>query len=164
MIKKNDGKKKIAAADAFIVILLLLSIAAMGVRIAIGSGGLLSTSEHGEFLVSYVVSGIKSEYSDAFSGGREFYLEDGEKFGVLCDGAAFTPAKMYTENADGICRTVYATDGTVDIKGVATVRGTMTDSGFLLGGSKYIAANMPLTVSSPDITVTITVTDITTAQ
>lgn len=160
----KENKKRIAAADAFIIILLLLSIAAVGVRITFGSRGLLSANERGEFLVSYVVSGIKSEYSDAFSAGREFYLENGEKFGVLRDGAVFTPAKTYTENYDGICRAVYASDGTVDVKGTATVSGTMTDSGFLLGGSRYIAANLPLTISSSDITVTITVTDITTVQ
>lgn len=164
MKKKNEDKKRIAAADAFIILLLLLSIAAVAVRITVGSGGLLSSNERGEFLVSYVVSGTKSEYSDAFSAGREFYLESGEKFGVLREGAVFTPAKIYTENADGICRAVYASDGTVDIKGTAAVRGTMTDSGFLLGGSRYIAANLPLTISSSDITVTITVTDITAMQ
>lgn len=164
-MKKNvEGKKRIAAADAFIILLLLLSIAAIGVRITVGSGGLLSADERGEFIVSYVVSGTKSEYSDAFSGGRAFYLENGEEFGVLREGAVFTPAKTYAENADGTYRAAYASDGTVDVKGTATVSGIMTESGFLLGGSRYIAANLPLTISSSDITVTITVTDITAIQ
>lgn len=161
---KSEGDKKPAAADAFIIILLLICIAAVGVRIAVGNGGLLSTDKSGEYLVSYVVTGIKSEYTESFSEGAEFYLENGEHFGTLRSGAVFTPAKTYTENSDGALRAVYATDGTVDVKGVALVRGTMTDSGFLLGGIRYIAPNLSLTASSSDITVKLTVTDITPAQ
>lgn len=156
--------KKTAAADAFIIVLLLICIAALGVRIALGSGDLLSSDGSGEYLVSYTVSGIKGEYSELFSEGKEFYLEDGERLGELRSGAVFTPAKTYTENSEGELKVTYATDGTVDVKGAALVRGAMTESGFLLGGNRYIAANMPLSVSSTDITVTITVTDIIPAQ
>ena len=164
MSNNAENKKKTAALDVFVIILLLVCIAAIGVRVTVGSGGLLSTDERGEFLVSYVVSGIKSEYSDAFSEGKEFYLEDGEKFGTLASGAVFTPAKLYSENADGEYKTSYATDGTVDIKGTAVVTGSMSESGFLLGGNRYIAANMALKISSSDISVTVTVTDITKIQ
>ena len=42
--------------------------------------------------------------------------------------------------------------------------GKMTDNGFMLGGKVYAAANSQFTVSSGDIKVTITVTDIAKAQ
>lgn len=164
MSKKTDKTRRFAAIDAMIVILLLVCIACVGVRMAVGRGGLLSADGQGEYLVSYVVSAIDGEYSDCFAEGKKFYLEDKSEFGTLTAGASFTPAKHYTENADGLYTAVYVTDGTVDVRGTALVKGVMTDSGFLLGRSRYIAANSTLTVSSSEITVNITVTDITKAQ
>ena len=83
---------------------------------------------------------------------------------MLSKDAVFTPARLYGENSDGVYVASYATDGRVDVKGTAVCRGKMTDNGFMLGGKVYAAANSQFTVSSGDIKVTITVTDIAKAQ
>ena len=158
------GANHFAAIDALIIILLMLCVAGIIVRTAMGSGGLFATQDRGSYLVSYMVTGIRGEYSDCFSEGKEFYFENGEAFGTLTDGAVFTPARLYGEDADGKYVPSYAADGRVDVRGTALCEGKMTDEGFMLGGSIYTAANSRFTVSSGDITVDIVITDIAKAQ
>jgi len=157
------SKVKIAAVDVLIVLLLILCLAGVCVRIAVGENGLFSGEEKGSYIVSYVIEGEKDEYSSYFSEGCEFYLENGDRFGALSGNATFTPAKIIGENSRGEAVISYADDGTVDITGTFLVRGTMTESGFLLNSNTYIAPNMTVTVRSSDITSNITVTDITKA-
>ena len=156
----NQQKKKIAAVDVLIILLLMLCLAGVAVRIAVGENGLFSKDEKGSYMVSYVIEGENDEYSSYFSEGAEFYLENGDRFGTLSGNATFTPARIIGENSRGEAVISYASDGTVDISGTFLVRGTMTQSGFLLNSNTYIAPNMTVTVGSSDITATITVTDI----
>jgi len=71
------SKVKIAAVDVLIVLLLILCLAGVCVRIAVGENGLFSGEEKGSYIVSYVIEGEKDEYSSYFSEGCEFYLENG---------------------------------------------------------------------------------------
>lgn len=159
--KENIQKKRRATAvDILIAVMLLLCLAGIGVRIAVGDGGLFSSDKKGTYLVSYTVCAERDEFTNCYSEGREFYLENGDTFGTLTGNATFTPAEMLTENSRGEAVLGYATDGTVDVSGTFLVKGTMTDSGFLLNSNTYIAANMTLTVSSADITSEIIITDI----
>ena len=156
----DQSKKRIAAVDVLIVLLLILCLAGIAVRIAIGENGLFSKDEKGSYIVSYVIEGEKDEYSSCFSEGCEFYLENGDRFGTLSGNATFTPAKIIGENSRGEAVISYASDGTVDITGALLVSGTMTESGFLLNSNTYIAPNMTVTVQSSDISSEITITDI----
>ncbi|MBQ3526969.1 MAG: hypothetical protein IJA52_00225 [Clostridia bacterium] len=159
----NQPQKRIAAVDILIILLLVLCLAGVAVRIAIGENGLFSREEKGSYAVSYIIEGEKDEYSSCFSEGCEFFLESGDRFGTLSGNATFTPAKILSENSRGEAVISYATDGTVDITGTFIVDGTMTESGFLLNSNTYIAPNMTVTVQSTDIIARITVTDITKA-
>lgn len=161
---KTEKRRRFAAIDALIIILLMLCVAGIAVRTVTGSVGLFSGSGSGSYLVSYSVSGLRGDYSEYFTEGKEFFLENGDSFGVLSKDAVFTPARLYGENSDGVYVASYATDGRVDVKGTAVCRGKMTDNGFMLGGKVYAAANSQFTISSGDIKVTITVTDIAKAQ
>ncbi len=165
MNKKEEikNKKKIAAVDVMIAVLIVLCIAGLIIRIAVGDSGLFSGGK-GEYIVSYVVRGEDDEYSPYFSEGREFFLESGESFGTLIADAELPPAEVYEETPTGELKLYYATDGMVDFKGTVLVKGTMTDSGFLLNSNTYIAPNMTITVASSDITVELLITDITKAQ
>lgn len=159
----NQQKKRIAAIDVLIILLLMLCIAGVAVRIAVGENGLFSNDEKGSYIISYVIEGEKDEYSNYFTEGREFFFENGESFGTLSGNATFTPARIIGENSRGEAVINYATDGSVDITGTFLSRGTMTESGFLLNSNTYLAPNMTVMVVSSDITAEITVTDITKA-
>ena len=165
MNKKEEikSKRKIAAVDIMIFILVILCIGGIVIRIALGDSSLFSGTK-GDYIVSYVVKGEDDEYSPYFTEGSEFFLESGESLGTLIADAELPPAEIYEENADGELKLYYAADGTVDFKGTLLVKGIMTDSGFLLNSNTYIAPNMTITVASSDITVELLITDITKAQ
>ena len=158
------NKKRIAAVDILIAILLLLCVVGVGVRILIGETSLFHKGDTGEYIVSYLISGEQDDYSSLFSDGCEFYMEDGALLGTLTGNATFTPALLSSENSRGEYVTVYATDGTVDIRGTMTVKGSMTESGFVLNSKTHLSPNMKLTVTSSDITVEMLITDIAKAQ
>ena len=157
-------KKMIAAVDIAILMLLLLCAAGIIFRVALGDNSLFSKETKGEYIVSYSVLGIPDEYSDYFTEGKEFYLEDGELLGTLRGTAAFTYAEIHGENSAGEYVSGYTSEDIFDVKGTATVKGTMTESGFVLSSGTYIAPNMTLTLQSSDITVEVLITDIVKAQ
>lgn len=163
MNKKERIKKgrRITAVDIMIFLLLILCIAGIIVRIAFGNSSLFHKNEQKEYLVSYVVNGLSDKYHPYFTEGSVFSLESGETFGTLITDANLTNTTIRTEDADGRLVEKPATDDIKDFRGDILVKGTMTDSGFLLNSRTYIAPNMTLTVSSPNITVELLITDIT---
>ena len=154
MKKKTENGKLVqfAAADLFLWLLLLLCIAGIVIRIMKG--------ESGEYLISYVVTDVRSEYSDHFSEGSRYYLEDGTLFGVLSKDAVFTPTREFLENENGEYVASYNSSGRVDVKGTAKAQGIMTDKGFMLEDRVYVAANMRLTVHSDEMSAEILIMDI----
>ena len=90
----------------------------------------------------------------------EYYLEDGTPFGSLTGDAVFTPTREYLEDENGQYVASYNSSGRVDVKGTAKVEGVMTERGFMLEDKMYLAANMPLTVYSTEMTAEILITDI----
>lgn len=160
-MKKNTKKLRgYSAADVFLWLLLLLCIAGIGMRIAVGDRSMFTKGTPGEYLVSYVATDLRSEYSDYFSEGIEYYLEDGTPFGSLTGDAVFTPTREFLEDENGQYVASYNSSGRVDVKGTAKVEGVMTERGFMLGDRMYLAVNMPLTVCSTEITANILITDI----
>ena len=61
---KTEKRRRFAAIDALIIILLMLCVAGIAVRTVTGSVGLFSGSGSGSYLVSYSVSGLRGDYSE----------------------------------------------------------------------------------------------------
>ncbi len=160
MKKKAKKLQRYTAADVFLWLLLLLCIVGIGIRIAVGDRNVFTKEKSGEYLISYVVTDLRSEYSDYFSEGMEYYLEDGTLFGALTGDAVFTPTREYLEDENGQYVVSYSSNGRVDVKGTAKVEGVMTERGFMLKNRMYLAANMSLTIYSTEITAEILITDI----
>ena len=160
MKKRAKKLRGYSAADVFLWLLLLLCITGIGIRIAVGDRSLFMKGTAGEYLISYVVTDVRNEYSDYFGEGVEYYLEDGTPFGSLTGDAVFTPAREYLEDENGQYVASYSTSGRVDVKGTVKVEGVMTERGFMLGDRMYLAVNMPLTICSTEMKAEILITDI----
>ena len=160
MKKKAKKLRQYSAADVFLWLLLLMCVAGIGIRIAAGERSIFTKEAPGEYLISYVITDMRSEYSDYFSEGMEYYLEDGTPFGSLTGDAVFTPTREYLEDENGQYVASYNSSGRVDVKGTAKVEGVMTERGYMLEDKMYLAANMPLTVYSTEMTAEILITDI----
>ena len=159
--KEKSGKlSQFTAVDLFLWLLLLLCAAGIAIRVIAGAGGTFAKKDFGEYLVSYVVTDVRSEYSDYFSEGVQYFLEDGTPFGTLSKDAVFTPTREYSENENGEYVVGYNSSGRVDVKGTAKVQGSMTDKGFMLEDKVYVAANMKLLVHSSEMSAEILIMDI----
>lgn len=134
---KTDKKRKFSALDAVLVTVILSVIVCAGVRLFLGEDGLFpeDAAVPGEYTVSVRAVNISADdFTDILCEEHDVYLSGGEIMGK-------------TASVSGLCAEI-------------TVSGTMTDSGFIMGESTYLAPNMNIEVRSFEKTGTVTVTDI----
>ena len=165
---KNNSKRKLNALDIFIILIVILIAAGVFLRIYVVKNGALpgQTAKLEKYAVSFLMKNIRGSSADCFIEGEELYLDTtGALFGTLTDNIAITPAETFIENAYGEYILTYSVedgdDGRIDVRTVALVDGYMSDEGFLLGGTTYIAPNKQMILKSKNIVVNVTITDIT---
>lgn len=170
MPKANTSEKrkiKCNAVDYFIIIAIVLCIAGVGLRIAVGNNGgsLSSPVVMEDYILSFHIADIRNTSTEYLGVGEQFYIESTEQyFGEIADSIAVTPALFYVENSEGHYVQTYAPENgdatRVDVTGTMRVSGYMGENGFLLGGNTNIAANKELTLRNKNLEVKITVTGI----
>lgn len=137
-MKQKKRDVKFAALDAVLIVLILSAIAAVFVRIVVGEDGFFpqDTKTEGVYAAVLVPDDEDSDnLMKEIKIGDEVYLASGEVLGKV---ASATPKSIQTH-----------------------VSGVMTDSGFLMNGTFYLAPNMKLELRLGEETAHITVTDIT---
>jgi len=164
----NDGKaaRRVSILDVFVVILLILCVAGLIVRVAVGKDGALpeGAPESGEWAVTFEIPSLKASSGDGFPAGALLYTEDGDIFGTISDQVSVTPAKIYTEDEDGRFVLTYSgsegDNSLVDIRGTATVEGYEVDYGFFAGGKVLASPGCELTLHTDTATVKARIQDI----
>ncbi len=154
----NTTGKRFSAVDAFIVVLLAAAVIGVGFRVFAGNAGLFRTSED-EYYISYVIENADSELGKAITSGTVFYIEDEKLFGTAYGDVITTPAKIYNENSKGEYVVGYSSGARIDIQGSFSVKGTMTEKGFV-NDCGYLAAGMTLKVYGGGVASEILITDI----
>ena len=112
-------------------------------------------------VLSFKISNVQSASAKYFKDGDPVYSDSlGCAVGTLIgDSIAATPAVSYVERGGEIIKTVSALNR-VDITGEILCEGQMSESGFLLGGTQYIAPGMSTYACLPEINAYILITDI----
>lgn len=112
-------------------------------------------------VLAFKISNVQAASAQYFRGGDPVYSDSlGCDIGTLIDGSVVvTPAVFYTERGGTIIKTISAIER-VDICGEIECVGQMSESGFLLGGTQYIAAGMTTYACLPEINASILITDI----
>lgn len=152
------SKRRFAAIDVLIIILLCCAVFAVGFKVFAGNVGLFAASEE-DYYISYVVESADSSIGKHITAGTNFYFENEKYFGSATGDIITTPARIYNENADGEYILSYSSGAKVDITGTFHVRGKMTDKGFVCGG-EYLAAGMKLRICGNGVSPEILITDI----
>jgi len=156
------SKKRVAAIDVFIILLLCCAVFGVGFKVFAGNAGLFAGAEE-EYYISYVIEGADSEASKLISTGAQFYFDNEDFCGTVVGNVITTPARVYNENADGEYVLSYSSGAKVDITGTLSVRGNMTEKGFVCGGD-YIAAGMKIRLHGNGVSPVILITDISKAS
>ena len=159
-------KRSLSALDVFIVILVLLCLAGLALRVALGRDGSLpeDSPKTGEFALTFEIPSLKAQSGSDISAGDVLYTEDGAVFGTLTSQLSVTPARIYSEDADGKYVLSYSSgegDGAlVDVTGVMTVTGYQTGYGFLAGGKTLASPGCEIALHTDRLTFTVRVTDV----
>lgn len=112
-------------------------------------------------VISFKISNVQAASVKYFKDGDPIWSDSlGCSIGTLIgDSITATPAVTYVERGGTIVKTTSALNR-VDIRGEATCEGQMSESGFLLGGTQYIAPGMTTYACLPEINASILITDI----
>ncbi len=144
--------------DFLIVAVVILCIAGVLLR-----GGVKTTDEKLESqkaIVSYYVSNIQSSSQYCFQEGDRIYSDSlGCEMGRLIGKVSVTPTVYYMEY-DGIIKKSESVADRIDLRGQFECEGKMSESGFSIGGTQYIAPGMSTYAHLPNINVTILITDV----
>lgn len=157
-LMEKYSKKRVAAVDIFIILLLCCAVFAVGFKVFAGNAGLFAGTEEG-YYISYVIEAADSETGKLISSGSNFYFENDKFFGSATGDVITTPARVYNENANGEYILGYSSGAQVDITGTFYVSGKMTEKGFICAG-EYLSAGMVLRVYGNGVSPEILITDI----
>ncbi len=167
MDKNENGRtKRLSALDVFVIVLACLAFAGLVIRIALGRDGALPEDApvKGEYAVTFEIASLKAIGGSELSSGDMVYTENGEVFGTVSGRLPVTPARIYTEDADGKYVLSYSSgegdSATVDVKGVIKTEGYKTDYGFLVGGKIFASPGYEITLHTDKLTANVRVIDI----
>ena len=147
--------------DILILLAILASIAAIGVRVyflASGEENVQTTR------VEFVVKGVSEVTAQNFAKQyATLYLDSTDaEIGAIIS-ATYTAASVEAENEEG--KLVIASHpDKMDIHGYANISGTWSEDGFLVGGTELASVGKTVTVYTQDATCMITIVSIPKAQ
>lgn len=157
--KVENSKKRFNIIDFLIILVVLALVLSIALRYNLADRvGITSRSD--EVTVSFLVQKVSPTTIDAILPGDVFYIDQNSVLlGTLLTAQRYE-AEQYHENEDGEMILSY-TSAYIDIRGEIKASGSMTDSGFMLNGTTFIAPNKKITVKSKNVTCDIIVTSIT---
>ena len=155
----SKRKLRVNILDFLIVAAVVLCIAGALLR-----GGVKSTDEKLETqtaVITFKVSNVQSASQYCFRDGDKIYSQSlGCDMGRIVGEIKATPS-VYNYEQNGEIFKAYSEAGRVDLVGTFECVGQMSESGFLMGGTQYIAPGMTTYAYLPNINVNILITDIT---
>lgn len=155
--------KRFNSIDVFIILLVVLCIAAIYFRGMVASW-IGVEKELDEYKITFSVKQIRSTSDKYLIIGNEVYLSNGGLLGKLSEKSSL-PAKVFVNDQDGKPVEVsYPKDTCIDVTGSLTCKGIMNDDGFYLNGTYSISPGAVLSVYTDMLDFTITVTDISKIQ
>lgn len=152
MTKNNQNKPKFNAIDAVVIILIIACIAGVLYNAFFGNG-YKNDPNLEEYRIYFKIDDIKSTSADYFVPGDTVVIKSsGKTLGMLDEIVQRIPAVgAYNANGGEVLypnvenATIYDATRYL-LVGSISVRGIMTETGFLLNGESYIAPNSEFTI------------------
>lgn len=173
--ENNKNKVRFRALDVVIILLVLATVVGVYFRYNI-LDALTSRRDLKEYTVSFSVEDIRYTTPNYMKVGDTVYFADsGDEIGKLIEASddtsnialSITPASELFLGSDGNYEEIFYpnSETRVDATGRMICIGTYSDeSGFLLGGTKYIAPGDVISVKTELVTVSFTIQEIELAQ
>lgn len=150
---------KVNVLDFLILVLVVIVIAGAFLRANVKQSDVKLETQTA--VLSFKISNVQAASAKYFKDGDPVYSDSlGCAIGTLVgDSITKAPAVSYVERGGAIIKTTSAL-GRVDICGEIVCEGQMCESGFLLGGTQYVAPGMSTYACLPEINAYILITDI----
>ncbi len=146
---KISKKPHFNIIDLLIVIMVLAIAAAVIVRYDIADKIGKASSED-NVRITFLIRSIREEACNAVSEGDSFIWDQS----VILVGEVIrkevTPAAVYSERNDGAIIKNYS-ELAYDLKCTVDASGLMTEKGFMLGGTNYVAPGLTITVHNSSV-------------
>lgn len=151
-------KSKFNVIDFFIIVAVIGCIIGVVLRYDLASKIGLSGNKD-EVEISFLVIGLREGSTEALIEGDTLYWQqNGMEIGKLLS-KTISQTEHFVLNDEYEYQKQY-NDLRYDVRGVISAKGSMTDSGFMLNGTQFIAPGKDLTIQTKNITTTITVTEV----
>ena len=157
----TEMKLRFNVIDVIIVLIALSCV--IGLILRFGNvGGLSSMENFKTYDVYFSVSNIAYTSEDAFVQGDTVRLvESGAVLGEFAGLESILPAEFFARDESGNLIVVNYPEATrIDVTGRIVSRGVMSDNGYLLNGTTYIAAGTEYAVQSDHMDFVLKITNI----
>ena len=162
--KQNTSVEMKTRFNVIDVLIILLALACViGLVLRFGNVGGLSSAENLKtFDVYFSVSNIAYTSEDAFVQGDTVRLaESGAVLGEFAGLESILPAEFLARDENGNLIAVNYPESTrIDVTGRIVSHGVMSDNGYLLNGTTYIAAGTEYVVQSEHMDFVLKITNI----
>lgn len=154
-----NKKLKENAIKALVFFFLISAVLTVVFRLS--DGGVFRKAESfDEYELRFVVKDISSNSVRYFSEGNRVTAEGGLVLGTIGDLIEVRPAQVYVSKSDGTVALVeYPENSRVDVYGSILSYGK-NDGGFLINGVKHIASGDSFFISTEQLDILITITEI----
>ena len=145
-----------------VLIILIVFACILGMIFRFGKVGGMSSENLKTYDVYFSVDGIAYTSEDAFVPGDTVRLADsGLILGEFAGLETILPAEFFAQDAEGNWITVnYPPSTKIDVTGRIISHGVMSENGYLLNGTTYIAPGAEYTVQSEHMDFVLTITNI----
>lgn len=151
---QRNRKTKFSIIDFTIIVIVITLLIGIAARYDIVNR-LFSKTSLTDAKVTFVANAISDAEVKALKENTDFYV-NGEVFGTLTSISEPVYALIYAENEYGVL-VAYEDKNSFDIEGTFNCKVIKSENGYLLGGTRYIAAGSEFTIRANGVAITITI-------
>lgn len=144
-----ENKKKAFRFNFLDVIILAAIIAVVAGLFLRGklAGSMAGSSTTDEVEIVFYINDVKKETGDAAIIGETIYWQQNAMLIGTISGSESSPAEIYTEGSNG--KMIFSlNEDRADLRITVRASGSMTDEGFMLNGTQFLAAGKEMILQS----------------
>ncbi len=145
-----------------VAILLLILVCAVGIYMRYGMEKTIAAGEGEVYEIRFVCEDVRYTTANYVNTGDALFFTDNHlPFGTITDTVVIRPSSEEISVNGNNLTVYYPSDTIVDISGSVRVKGIMTENGFLIDGSSYIAPNTVIHISNKLVDLSVRVLSLT---
>lgn len=144
--RKKIRKIKFNIIDALVILLVIACIGGLVLRERL-SNDIAGRSVNEEFEIVFYINNIRRETSESLLPGENIYWKQNSMLIGKVESTEVSPAEVYKENIFGEMTLSY-NEARSDLRIIVSAAGSMTESGFMLNGTQYIAPGKDMILQS----------------